>query len=268
MCADMAAVERHSLVCPGFDGVEQQGSEAWWLALERLASSVASRVSLQVDGVGEAVIDVGEATLDWFRGSDGNDPSHATGSVNASPNLSQAVGDVVSPLHAVGHDLLLRLADGADSLLDLSRRCGVGTRGDVQLEAVPRRIIEEHAHMFSQLQAMQHEIGVLKWHQFDAYAQPVQVIINNSATVNAVQQIENTVAPPRPPPQEARDPDCMRQWWRDFLSSPTNCFCLFAVMHLSMNVAHSCLTHQSHMAEMERKIDGSLLLRFPQLARQ
>eukprot|EP00927_Polykrikos_kofoidii_P066438 TRINITY_DN62037_c0_g1_i1.p1 TRINITY_DN62037_c0_g1~~TRINITY_DN62037_c0_g1_i1.p1 ORF type:complete len:230 (+),score=39.00 TRINITY_DN62037_c0_g1_i1:102-692(+) len=90
--------------------------------------------------------------------------------------------------------------------------------------------------------------------------QPMQLIINNHAESNSVQQ----EAPPPPAPPKPSS-DTFRGFLAEFLESPLNRVFTFTVFGLGLYMLQGHLQHKSRLAEYQRRIDANLFLRLQQV---
>mmetsp|Transcript_78812 Transcript_78812/g.219085 ORF Transcript_78812/g.219085 Transcript_78812/m.219085 type:complete len:195 (-) Transcript_78812:113-697(-) len=89
--------------------------------------------------------------------------------------------------------------------------------------------------------------------------QPMQLIINNHAEAKADQQ---TTSGPDQPQSEFEG---VTEAVTSFFQSPMNRLCLFSVVGLGLYMLQGHLQHKWRMAEVQRRIDANLFLRFTQI---
>jgi len=92
--------------------------------------------------------------------------------------------------------------------------------------------------------------------------QPMQFIINNTATMNNEQK---TVAPPVQEPIQPAGPDERLLALKKFFASPLNRFAVFSAVALCLYNFHDYLQHQWRMAEMQKRMDANFFFRFGQM---
>mmetsp|Transcript_69886 Transcript_69886/g.154586 ORF Transcript_69886/g.154586 Transcript_69886/m.154586 type:complete len:188 (-) Transcript_69886:31-594(-) len=97
-------------------------------------------------------------------------------------------------------------------------------------------------------------------------ARPMQLIINNHSEANCEQKSVN-VAPPPPPPAPVAQaaPEGLVEALSTFLASPMNRLGVFTVLGLGLYILEGRLRHNWRMAEMQKRIDANLFLRFFQM---
>eukprot|EP00931_Biecheleriopsis_adriatica_P108557 TRINITY_DN82888_c0_g1_i1.p1 TRINITY_DN82888_c0_g1~~TRINITY_DN82888_c0_g1_i1.p1 ORF type:complete len:194 (+),score=35.76 TRINITY_DN82888_c0_g1_i1:31-612(+) len=95
-----------------------------------------------------------------------------------------------------------------------------------------------------------------------ATSAPVQIIVQNSSTVNAEQKVESPPPPPPPPPRmPQRVWDLSRQDLADFWASPLNRICVLGMATLVFYIYQGNSQHKWRMSELQRRIDGNPFLR-------
>eukprot|EP00930_Biecheleria_cincta_P002691 TRINITY_DN103688_c0_g1_i1.p1 TRINITY_DN103688_c0_g1~~TRINITY_DN103688_c0_g1_i1.p1 ORF type:complete len:206 (+),score=43.00 TRINITY_DN103688_c0_g1_i1:60-620(+) len=93
-------------------------------------------------------------------------------------------------------------------------------------------------------------------------APPVQLIVQNSTSVNATQQVK---APPPPAEVPQRWPqkasELSRQDIYDFWASPMNRICILGAASFVLYIWQSGSQHRARMSELDRRIDSNPFLR-------
>eukprot|EP00931_Biecheleriopsis_adriatica_P097804 TRINITY_DN71658_c0_g1_i1.p1 TRINITY_DN71658_c0_g1~~TRINITY_DN71658_c0_g1_i1.p1 ORF type:complete len:194 (-),score=25.36 TRINITY_DN71658_c0_g1_i1:51-551(-) len=100
-------------------------------------------------------------------------------------------------------------------------------------------------------------------------AQPMQFIINNSTQNNVAQHVTQAAPPPPElPPEDPHEPETFVEGVLTFLRSPLNRLCIYSVLGIGLYMLQGHLSHKWRMAELKRRIDANLFLRFQHMVLQ
>lgn len=159
---------------------------------------------------------------------------------------------------AVGH--ALRDVSAANlACLSQGLQRGCATMPLLHLHPVEDAIQRDERLLPQLRQEVRRQIEALRAQQLVAASHsPVQVVIDNHATVSAHQtQMHEEVHHTPVGHSEA--------WWRDFLTSSANHSVLISVALLSLYFADGYLNHSYRLAELQHRIDANAILRFQQI---
>merc|ERR1712061_537037 len=95
-----------------------------------------------------------------------------------------------------------------------------------------------------------------------AAAPPIQVLIQNNSSVSTTQKVINAEPPSVPVLPPKRYWESAKGALTEFVSSPLNRVCMLGILGLVFTIYQGSVQHNRRMAEMQRRIDNSMYLRF------